>query len=162
MEQKKIHELAAHCNDIEELLKEYDSVTDCLLICETENSEEIDSLIDRRQQLIQRIDEHKTACTELIDGENEETAALLRSFFTSSTSVHAPKELLPVYNAAVNLRSAQLAAAEKEKRLQLQFTSRYNEIKDQLEKLREDKKKINFYSAMKSPSAVGTTFDSRS
>ena len=52
---------------------------------------------------------------------------------------------------------------EKENQLHLQFTSRRNEIKDKLEKLQQDKKKINFFSStVNSPNKVGQTFDSRS
>lgn len=162
MDNNNLNQIVVHCQAIEKLLEEYGVVTDLLLRCETENSDEIDRLIAQRQELIEYMEIHRLANTELIDSEDRQTAEAIRSFFSGTSNGRIGERLMPVHNAAVNLRSAQAAAAEKEKTLQLQFTSRYNEIKDKLEKLRDDKKKIDFYSAMKSPSAVGYAFDSRS
>ena len=63
-------------------------------------------------------------------------------------------------NTIVSLRSAQSQAAEKDKALQAQFNSRTNEAKEELVKLNNDKKKLNYYtSANATPSGVGGSLD---
>lgn len=163
MNDNNLNEIAGHLVEIEKLLEQFDKVTDALLLCETENTEEIDALIAQRQELIELMEIHRLAYSEAIDLEDKQTAATIRGFLAGNTSGHISDALLPIHNAAVNLRSTHSAAMEKENKLHLQFTSRRNEIKDKLEKLQQDKKKINFYSStVNTPNKVGQTFDSRS
>lgn len=163
MNENNLNLITQHFIELEKLLEQFDKVTNALLQCETENTEEIDALIAQRQELVELMEVHRLAYGEAIDLEDKQTAAAIRGFLTGNSSGHISEALLPVHNAAVNLRSAHSAAMEKENQLHLQFTSRRNEIKDKLEKLQQDKKKINFFSStVNSPNKVGQTFDSRS
>lgn len=163
MNENNLNKIVIHCNAIEELLGQFDNVTNALLQCETENAEEIDALIARRQELVELMEIHHLAYVEAIDLEDRQTAATIRGFLAGNTSGHINEALLQVHNAIVNLRSAHSASMEKENQLHLQFASRRNEIKDKLEKLQQDKKKIDFYSStVNAPKKVGHAFDSRS
>ena len=63
-------------------------------------------------------------------------------------------------NAIKSLRSAQMQAAESDKALQAQFTSRVNEAKEQLMQLKNDKKKIDYYSSINPSGSIGGSLDS--
>ena len=71
------------------------------------------------------------------------------------------EEMIPLRSAIVNLRSAQLKAAESDRNLQLQFESRLQEAKDQLKQLNSDKKKLDYYSSLQQGGAkLGGSLDS--
>ena len=109
--------------------------------------------IQERSDLVEEMDKVKGLCTELIDSFEKEDAELIRSMLTgTNTNRRIDEKLLPLQNAIVSLRSAQMQAAESDRALQAQFTSRVNEA--------NDKKKIDYYSSINPSGSIGGSLDS--
>ena len=163
MTKENIDQLIENFEKMEQLLKEYTAATNIIMGTESEDLEIIAGKIEEREGLIGQIDFIKKQCTALIDSGDLEEAAQIRELLTGSNiNQHIPDHFMDLRNTIVSLRSAQSQAAEKDKALQAQFNSRTNEAKEELVKLNNDKKKLNYYtSANTAPSGVGGSLDGR-
>lgn len=161
MNASEINELVTLTEKLEKLLEEYGAVTDGLMSCETEDTASINSFIAKRGECIDRMKPVKDRISAVISAQPEQTASMLRELYSGGQSDYTSPELGALQKAAVNFRSAQAAAAVKEQTLEKQFNSRYNDLRDMLVKLREDKRKIDFYSSIQAKQ-LGSTLDSRS
>lgn len=162
MTEENIKQLITGFEKIEELLKQYLDATSVVMGTESENIELIANKIDERENIIGQIDFTKKECSALIDSGDPAEAVLIRDLLKGSNiNQHIPDSLKPLRSVIVSLRSAQNQAMEKDKALQAQFKSRTNEAKEELVKLNEDKKKLDYYtSANSAPSDVGGSLDS--
>lgn len=162
MTKENINQLIEGFEKMEQLLKEYAQATDVIMGTESEDFEIIAKKVEEREGLIGQIDFIKKQCTSLIDSGEPEEAAQIRELLTGSNiNQHIPEHFMALRNTIVSLRSAQSQAAEKDKALQAQFNSRTNEAKEELVKLNNDKKKLDYYtSANSAPSNVGGSLDS--
>ncbi|MDE7281656.1 MAG: hypothetical protein K2N36_07955 [Ruminiclostridium sp.] len=161
MTNENITQLIENFEKMEQLLKDYTAATNVIMTTESEDIEMIAGKIEEREELIGRIDFLKKQCTALIDSGEPEEASQIREMLTGSNiNQHIPEHFMALRNTIVSLRSAQSQAAEKDKALQAQFNSRTNEAKEELVKLNNDKKKLNYYtSANATPSGVGGSLD---
>ncbi len=162
MTNENINQLVESFEKMEQLLREYTTATNVIMGTESEDIEIIAKKIEEREEIIGQIDFIKKQCTALIDSGEPEEAAQIRELLTGSNiNQHIPEHFITLRNTIVSLRSAQSQAAEKDKALQAQFNSRTNEIKEELVKLNNDKKKLDYYtSANSAPSNVGGSLDS--
>lgn len=64
------------------------------------------------------------------------------------------------FAARVGVTRQAVSKWETDKALQAQFTSRANEAKEELMKLKNDKKKIDYYASVNPAGKVGGTLDS--
>lgn len=162
MTEENVKQLIEGFEKIEELLKQYIEVTDIIMGTESEDFALISGRVQEREQIIGQIDFVKKQCTSLIDSGEPEEAVQIREMLTGSNiNQHISADFIELRNAIVSLRSAQYQAAEKDKALQAQFNSRANEAKEELVKLKDDKKKLDYYtSANSAPSGVGGSLDS--
>lgn len=162
MTEENVKQLIEGFEKIEELLKQYIEVTDIIMGTESEDFALISGRVQEREQIIGQIDFVKKQCTSLIDSGEPEEAVQIREMLTGSNiNQHISADFIELRNAIVSLRSAQNQAAEKDKALQAQFNSRANEAKEELVKLKDDKKKLDYYtSANSAPSGVGGSLDS--
>lgn len=159
--ENKVNKLAESFGALEELLLKYNRAASEAMTIESDEIEAITEKIHERDELVEKMDKVKSLCTELIDSFGSEEAALIRGML-SGTNINQRigTELLPLQNAIVSLRSAQIQASETDKALQAQFTSRANEAKEELMRLKNDKKKIDYYSSVNPTAKVGGTLDS--
>lgn len=162
MTDENVKQLIEGFEKIEQLLKEYTKATDVIMGTESENIEAIAEKVEERERLIGEIDFVKKHCSTLIDSGEKEEAVQIREMLTGSNiNQHIPSNFISLRNAIVSLRSAQNQAAEKDKALQAQFNSRTNEAKEELVKLNNDKKRLDYYtSANAAPNDVGGSLDS--
>ncbi|HBH94257.1 MAG TPA: hypothetical protein DDX91_00780 [Ruminococcaceae bacterium] len=162
MTEENVNQLIEGFEKIEELLKRYIEATNTIMATESEDISAISGKVQEREQIIGQIDFVKKQCTALIDsGEPEEAAQIREMLIGSNINQHIAADFIGLRNAIVSLRSAQSQAAEKDKALQTQFSSRANEAKEELVKLKDDKKKLDYYtSANSAPSGVGGSLDS--
>lgn len=162
MVEESIKQLIAGFEKIEQLLKQYLDATVVVMGTESEDIEIIASKIEEREKIIGQIDFAKKECSALIDSGDPSEAALIRELLNGSNiNQHIPDSFKPLRSAIISLRSAHSQAAEKDKALQAQFNSRTNEAKEELVKLNEDRKKLDYYtSANSAPSDVGGSLDS--
>lgn len=144
-----IQRLCEIFSSTEQLLEEYTDIGAVIMKTESEESEILTEKIAERQKLIDKITELRSEATGILDGGDKREAELIRGMLTGSVvNEHVKDELIPVRTAIVNLRSAQLKAAENDRALQLQFESRLQEAKEQLKQLNDDKKKLDYYSSL--------------
>ena len=162
MTEENVKQLIEGFEKIEELLKQYIEVTDIIMGTESEDFVLISGRVQEREQIIGQIDFVKKQCTALIDSGEPEEAVQIREMLTGSNiNQHISADFIELRNAIVSLRSAQNQAAEKDKALQAQFNSRANEAKEELVKLKDDKKKLDYYTSTNSASSgVGGSLDS--
>lgn len=161
MIKENIDQLIENFEKMEQLLKEYTAATNIIMGTESEDLEIIAGKIEEREELIGQIDFLKKQSTALIDSGEPEEAVQIREMLTGSNiNQHIPEHFMALRNAIVSLRSAQSLAAEKDVALQAQFNSRTNEAKEELVKLNNDKKKLDYYtSANIGTSSVGGSLD---
>lgn len=160
MESKNVTLLAENFAKLEQLLLKYNEIGAVIMKTESEKTEELTDKVQERSDIIEEMDKVKSFCTELIDSFEPEKGALIRGMLTgTNTNQRISGELAPLQNAIVSLRSAQLQAAENDKALQAQFMSRANEAKEQLVQLKNDKKKIDYYSSVNPAGNLGGSLD---
>lgn len=159
---ENIKQLIEGFEKMEQHLKEYANTTDLIMGTESEDINIIAEKVGERERIIGEIDFIKKQCSILIDSGEPEEAAQIRELLTGSNlNQHIPDHFIELRNAIVSLRSAQSQAAEKDKALQAQFSSRANEAKEELVKLNNDKKKLDYYTSANSTSSnVGGSLDS--
>lgn len=162
MIEENVKQLIEGFEKMEGLLNEYAEATSVIMKTESEDMETIAKKVEEREELIGQIDFIKKQCSVLIDSGEAEEAELIRGLLTGSNiNQRIPDSFIALRNAIVSLRSAQSQAAERDKLLQAQFSSRTNEAKEELVKLNNDKKKLDYYtSANSAPSNVGGSLDS--
>lgn len=159
--ENKVNKLAESFGSLEELLHKYNGAAAEAMKIESDEVEKLAEKIQERDDLVEEMDKVRSLCTELIDSFDKEDSALIRSMLTGTNiNQRIREEMLPLQNAIVSLRSAQMQAAETDKALQAQFTSRANEAKEALMQLKNDKKKIDYYSSVNPTAKVGGTLDS--
>ena len=160
MNSQDINELIALTNALEDRLKDFETATDALLQCETDETSAINELVERRSFFIEQMKPLKEKITGMTEQYPKNISDILKQMFSGVGTAFVPPELQALQQAVVSFRSAQNAADEKEKILSRQFDSRYNDLRDILVKLREDKKKIDLYSNIKARQ-LGSALDSR-
>lgn len=159
--EKTIQQLTDNFAQLEKLLISYTELGSDILKIESEEAEKITDKINQRDELIGEMDIIKKECTALIDSFDSDNSAQIRSMLSGTNiNQHISNELAPVRNAVVSLRSAQMQAMEIDKSLQAQFTSRINEAKEELVQLKNDKKKLDYYSSINPSEKLGGSLDS--
>lgn len=159
--ENRVNSLAENFGTLEELLRKYNAAAAAAMKMESDEIDAITEKINERDELVKKMDQVKSMCTELIDCFDREDASLIRGMLTGTNiNQRIKKELVPLHNAIISLRSEQIQAVETDKALQAQFTSRANEAKEELMKLKNDKKKIDYYASVNPAGKVGGTLDS--
>ena len=156
---KKLEEEFA---ELENLLLEYNKIGLEIMKVDSEEVELLSDKIGERDELIQKMDKIKIECSALIDSFEGEEPGIIRGMLTGSGANRSMiGRLSPLKNAIISLRSAQLQAAETDKTLQIQFASRMEEAKEQLMRLKNDKKKLDYYSSVNpTQNIIGGSLDS--
>lgn len=158
--EKTIQQLTANFGQLEKLLISYTELGSDILKIESEEIEKMTEKFNKRDGLIEDMEVIRKECTKLIDSFDAESSAQIRGMLLGTNiNQRISNELTPVHNAAVSLRSAQMQAAEVDKNLQAQFTSRINEAKEELVQLKNDKKKIDYYSSLNPSGKLGGSLD---
>ncbi len=161
MENNNVIKLAEEFAELEKLLLEYNRIAADVMKIESDDVEILTDKIQERSDLVEEMDKVKGLCTELIDSFEKEDSELIRSMLMgTNTNRRIDEKLLPLQNAIISLRSAQMQAAESDRALQAQFTSRVNEAKEQLMQLKNDKKKLDYYSSINPSGSIGGSLDS--
>lgn len=161
MENNNVTKLAEEFAELEKLLLEYNRIAADVMKIESDDVEILTDKIQERSDLVEEMDKVKGLCTELIDSFEKEDSELIRSMLMgTNTNRRIDEKLLPLQNAIISLRSAQMQAAESDRALQAQFTSRVNEAKEQLMQLKNDKKKLDYYSSINPSGSIGGSLDS--
>lgn len=147
---------------MEQNLEQYTAIAAVIMKTESEESELLTEKIAERQKLVDETEKLRKEASEILDSGDKREAELIRGMLTGGTvNEHVTGELIPVRQAIVNLRSAQIKAAESDRALQLQFESRLQEAKDQLKQLNDEKKKLDYYSSLNQNSTkLGGSLDS--
>lgn len=161
MKTENVKMLAENFAKLEQHLLKYNEIGASIMKIESEETEEITEKVQERSDIIEEMDKVRSLCTELIDSFEPEESALIRGMLTGTNiNQRISDELSPLQNAIVSLRSAQLQAAESDKALQAQFASRVNEAKEELVQLKNDKKKLDYYSSVNPTGKLGGSLDS--
>ena len=161
MKTENVKLLAENFAKLEQYLLKYNEIGASIMKIESEEVEELTEKVQERDEIIKDMDKVRSSCTELIDSFESEEGALIRGMLTGTNiNQRIGDELAPLQNAIVSLRSAQLQAAESDKALQSQFTSRVNEAKEELVQLKNDKKKLDYYSSVNPTGKLGGSLDS--
>lgn len=149
MTSNDVQNLCRIFDSTEQLLEEYADIAETIMKIDSEENELLTEKIAERQKRVDEISRLQAEATEILNGGDKREAELIRGMLTGdNTNERIAEELVPVRKSIVNLRSAQLKAAEIDRALQLQFESRLQEAKDQLKQLNDEKKKLDYYSSL--------------
>lgn len=160
---REIETLTNKLKNLEELLIQYDSLTNLLLSVNLEETAEIDVLFIKRGEIINNITVLRNEITMLINIQTEENAVNIRKMLSGQTSVSnaslSGEEKL-LHGKIIDIRSLQIDILKKDEEIAFRFKLKREEIRSALADLQQEKKKINFYSNA-SINAKGQTFDSQ-
>lgn len=148
---------------LENILIEYNTITNMLLSASLEDTEETDLIFSRRSELINRINGLRSEITALIDAQTEEDAAAIRKMLSGQTSVSGTSlsgTEKHLHGKIIDIRSLQIDILKKDDEIALKFKLKREEIRSALADLQQDKKKINFYNKA-SANGKGRDFDSQ-
>ncbi len=149
-------------DSLEILLDQYNSLTNQLSSIDMEEIEEIDSIFIDRDAIISGMDELKPQISGLIEMQATEISALIRKMLMGEpigTKLDSEQKL--IQQRAINLRSLQNDILTTDENNRKRMKEKYDEIKNSLVNLQNDKKKINFYSNAKL-NQTGSTFNNLS
>lgn len=132
---------------IEQLLEQYSDIAAVIMKTESDETDLLTAKIAERQRLIDETEALRNEAAEILNNADKREAELIRNMLTGS-SVNNRIMDDRISKAVVNLRSAQIKAAESDTALQRQFESRLVEARDNLKKLNDDKKKLDYYSSL--------------
>ena len=132
---------------MEQLLEQYTDIGAEVMRTESDEIELLNEKIAKRQQLIDEIETLRKEVTGILDESDKREAELIRGMLTGGF-INQRISDEHIRKAVVNLRSAQMKAAERDVMLQRQFESRLIEAKDNLKQLNDDKKKLDYYSSL--------------
>lgn len=165
MNKADIIELTELAEKLETLLRSNIESTVALMACDTEETASLDEIITQRQTFVDKMLAVRTRIDEIIAKQDGKTAELLKTMFSHKDDkvMSIPAELKELNTAVVSLRSQHRLSVAQETALTKQFESRYDELKETLVSLNNDKKKINMMSSLANKMAsIGGSFDSRS
>lgn len=148
---------------LEELLVEYSIITGRLASADIEALEEAEEPLEEREQLIMQMKLLEPEITEIISRQTPEIAESVRKMMAGETVMTGFSEDEKVLQGRIiRLLSVQNTLIETEKDIRTRFKSKYDEVRDELEKLNEEKKKISFYQNIAGEAGeqkLGSTFD---
>jgi len=149
-------------NHLESLLSDFGKLSGQLSSADLELTDETQEILDARDKIIKDINELRPLITELIDKQPPEKAAVIRKMLIGETVLSDfSDDEKAVQGKIINLRSLQSDIMQKECGNRLRFQRKHAEIREELENLQREKKKLNFYQNT-AVSEKGAKFDNQS
>ncbi len=153
------NEIIAKISEAEGIIGEYMAKTNEIL--NTDIDETLEDIIAERSALIEKLDLIVREIDEITVKSCDETER--RYIENSLQNKHLPlgltTEIKEVRRAAVKMHSLFTEAVEKDKLAEKRVDARVKELRANLEDLREDKKKIDFYAHNKIGVKKGNSFN---
>lgn len=150
-------------SDIEEitaLIERYGELTAEILT--TDIDETLEDIVAGRDEIIEQIAvKHRDideACMECTEAEAKQVRKSLKS---GNPALGLSPALKEIHKAAVNMKSVYISVQDKEALSRRRVDARVSELRSELENLRDDKKKLDFYSHNKVGENKGGMFDSQ-
>lgn len=161
MKEENIKELVKNFGELERLVVRYDQIAADIMHIESEETELLTEKVEQRDELIEDMDKIKSMCTILIDSFEPKESEIIRNMLKGeNTNQRISDEFAPIKSAVLSLISAQTHAAQTDKELRAQFASRTREAKENLVKLKNDKKKLDYYASVNNAGKLGGDLDS--
>ena len=149
-------------DSLEDILSRYGRLTNRLSAADIELIEETGSIFEERERLIEEMKVIKPQISELINRQTPDKAAAIRKMLDGETIMSDfSEDEKAVQVKVINLRSLQSDIVQKDGGNKIRFKRKYDEIREQLENLQKDKKKLNFYQGARLD-IKGSQFDNQS
>ncbi|MCL1822821.1 MAG: hypothetical protein FWG44_01335 [Oscillospiraceae bacterium] len=130
---------------LEALLTRYGELTARLSSTDAELVDETETIFTEREEMIQKMKLLNPQITEIIDKQTPEKAAAIRKMLLGETVVSDfADDEKAVQASIISLRSLQSDIINKDNSNQTRFKRKYDEVREELENMQKDKKKINF------------------
>ena len=131
---------------LERLLDEYSALTGGLSAADLEVVEETDAILAAREKIIAQTKLLTPEITEIIEKQAPETAAMLGKMLNGDAIMANMSEDEKELRAKIiNLRSLLGDIARLDEGNRIRFKRKYDEVREELENLQREKKKLNFY-----------------
>lgn len=151
--------IIADIDEITVLVGQYDAATNDILTTDIDTT--LAEILNRREEIIELVGEKrgdiKEAGAQCSESEQE---MLSRIMDNGHIPLGIGRELREIHKAALKMRSAYIPLREKEQKANARVDARLKELRSELENLKDDKKRLDFYSNNKLASGKGGSFDS--
>jgi hypothetical protein len=148
-------------DNLESLLAAYNELSGQLLAADFEFTDETDHILEEREELITQMKEVNILIAGLLDKQPPETAdTMIKMLAGENVMSGFEGEEKAVRAKILSLRSLQSEIVQKENVSRIKFNRKYEEVREELENLQKEKKKLNFYQNAKLD-VKGSTFDSQ-
>lgn len=165
MNQELLKEISDSIEEMNTLFERCIGVTNRLFYLDVESTvEELNSTVEERGEIISALTKQKQALNESIEKLPENEQETLRSIISGGFNAnHIPEELKEIRSAAINMQSLYSQVVEGDKRANERVRAVRSELKDKLESLNQDKKRLDYYSNMNygGKQKTGGSFDSQ-
>lgn len=162
MEKITAENILGHLAKLSDLLTEYEKQTDLLCSVDPTDDDEFNLIVIKRERIIDLIKELKPELSTAVEVQDEEDRKLIKRMLNGEAiTTEIPKKLRGIQESVINVLSQQRSILEKDEIVRRRCKVRYDEIKDSLEELKQDKKRIDFYSTAK-VKGLGGKLDSNS
>lgn len=165
MNQELLKEISDSIEEMNTLFERCIGVTNRLFYLDVESTvEELNSTVEERGEIINALTKQKQVLNESIERLPENEQETLRSIINGGFNAnHIPEELREIRSAAINMQSLYSQVMEGDKRANERVRAVRSELKDKLESLNQDKKRLDYYSNMNygGKQKTGGSFDSQ-
>jgi hypothetical protein len=136
---------------LENLLSEYSALTGGLSAADLEAVEQTDELLAGRERIIAQVKLLTPEIAEIIDSQPPEKAAMLRKMLNGeAVMANFTEQEKIIQTKIITLRSLQSDILKSDDSNRMRFKRKYDEVREELENLQKEKKKLNFYHSVKS------------
>jgi hypothetical protein len=148
-------------DSLETLLTDFKVFTGELSAVDLETVEETDSILAKRGRIIAEMNVITPEIAEIIAKQTPEQEEMLKNMLNGETIIKSfTEEENAIQTRIISIRSLQSEIMKSEDSNRMKFKRKYDEVRDELEKLKEEKKRIDYYQSAKvgGPEAVSKDF----
>ncbi len=143
------------------LLNEYMRIASVLLTLENDSAEEIAMLVHQREIIVDDLHDIKDELVYNINSIETSEAAVIKQMYNREPITHKlDADMAKIQSSVLNLISVQSEAVNTDERLMAQFSTRNSDVRDKLQALQQDRKKMNYYTKKVGTPKSGNYFDS--
>jgi len=142
----EVNALLEKFNTLENLLVSFDELSARLSSSDLELVDETQLILNEREKVIDSIKALNPEIIELIDEQTPEKAVAIRKMLTGETVMSDfSADEKAVQMKIIGIRSLQSEIMQKEQSNKTKFKRKYDEVREELENLQREKKKLTFY-----------------
>lgn len=131
---------------LEELLAEFNELSGGLSAADLEIVEEADELLAAREKLIVQMKTLTPEVAEIVGRQSPEKTTILGKMLNGeAVMAEFTEDEKELQSKIINIRSLQSDILKSDESNRMRFKRKYDEVREELENLQKEKKKLNFY-----------------